>query len=145
LPTFVVTIRPSGCGHVNEKKFKTSKKAEEVLEQRRRAREFARLFRHDGRDTVLVEVAHTRKGVMYMGLNPTIDWADLAQVVDVWERAKGEILARLGDDEHPGAEFARMVDDVIQGMSLPPQWSERLQRAVMKMRPEIEASLVLSR
>jgi hypothetical protein len=77
-------------------------------------------------------------------MSSQVDWADLVQVVDIWERAKREILAKWDDEKISRSEFVCFVDDVIRSMGLPVQWAERLQRAVMGMRPELESSLVLS-
>src|SRR5215467_8663882 len=83
-------------------------------------------------------------GIMYEGLTSQVDWSDLSQVVEIWEKAKGEILVRLGDEKIGYPEFENLVDSVIRDMGLPSHWSEQLKAAVIKLRPEIEQSLVIS-
>lgn len=133
-----------GYGHPQDHQGGNHIRAELMLDTRRRAWEFARLLCVKNEGDEPIETAHVRNGILYNGMSSTIDWADLGQVIDIWERAKEEILTRLVA-EHGGTKgFVSTVEDVIESMGLPKQWDERLQEAVIKMRPEIKSSLVLS-
>jgi hypothetical protein len=142
LPTFIVTSAPVGVTEVGSPKFKMWFTADELLDTRRRAGDFARLLCIENDGDEPIELAHVRNGILYEGLSSQVDWADLAQVIDVWERAKDEVLNRLVVEQGGTKGFGSIVDDVIESMGLPKQWLGHLQRAVIKMNPEIESSLV---
>jgi hypothetical protein len=144
LPTYILTRETDGYNWEQDQRFKSRVRADMFLDTRRRAEEFARLLCIENEGDEPVEVAHVRNGILYEGMSSQVDWADLVQVVDIWERAKREILAKWDDEKISKSEFVGFVDDVIRSMGLPVQWSERLQRAVMGMRPELESSLISS-
>ena len=141
LPIFIVTNDPLGYDSVRDAQSKDRVEISGFLDLLRRRGMFARLIYIENVGDSPIELAHVRNGILYEGMTSQIDWVDLAQVVDIWEKAKQEILNQL-DGEKTGQEFSSIVDGVILSMGLPQLWFERLKTAVIKMRPDIESNLV---
>jgi hypothetical protein len=141
LTTYLITRETTGYDWSHDQFFNSRVRADFFLDVRRRTEEFGRLLCIENEGDEPIEIAHVRDGVLYEGLTSEVNWADTGHVVDIWERAKKEILRRWEGREVTQG-LADIIKEVIRNMGLPVQWSDRLQAAVLKMEPEIESSLV---